>query len=46
MNATATGCCVRNEGKAGEQLIEQIDYGYDVNGRRTLRASVNNWSVR
>ncbi|MFD0668894.1 RHS repeat-associated core domain-containing protein [Ramlibacter sp. MAHUQ-53] len=36
---------LRNEGTAGEQLIEQIDYGYDANGRRTVRASVKNYGV-
>jgi RHS repeat-associated protein len=33
---------VKAEGTAGEQLIEQIDYGYDVNGRRTTRTTLNN----
>lgn len=28
-------------GTAGEQLIEQIDYEYDANGRRTARTTLN-----
>lgn len=28
-------------GAAGEQLIEQIDYEYDANGRRTARTTLN-----
>ncbi|MBI2745252.1 MAG: Ig-like domain-containing protein [Burkholderiales bacterium] len=28
-------------GTAGEQLIEQIDYEYDANGRRTARSTLN-----
>lgn len=33
---------LRAEGTAGEQLIEQIDYGYDANGRRTQKSALNN----
>jgi RHS repeat-associated protein len=33
---------VKAEGQAGEQLIEQIDYGYDAKGQRTSKATLNN----
>lgn len=33
---------LRNEGQAGEQLIEQIDYSYDAKGQRTAKTTLNN----
>ena len=33
---------LKAEGQAGEQLIEQIDYRYDVAGGRTGKTSLNN----
>lgn len=32
---------IKAAGTAGEQLIEQIDYEYDANGRRTARTTLN-----
>ena len=33
---------VKAEGTAQEQLIEQIDYGYDAKGQRTSKTTLNN----
>jgi RHS repeat-associated protein len=32
---------IRAQGTAGEQLIEQIDYGYDAAGQRTSKTTLN-----
>lgn len=33
---------IKAEGQAGEQLIEQIDYGYDAKGQRISKTTLNN----
>jgi len=33
---------IKAEGTGSEQLIEQIDYGYDAAGRRTSKTALNN----
>ena len=36
---------IKAEGTGSEQLIEQIDYGYDAAGRRTAKTALNNNGV-
>jgi RHS repeat-associated protein len=36
---------IKAEGTASELLIEQIDYGYDANGRRTSKTTLNDHGV-